>query len=103
MRERLYTLLRSYPPLAILHGTVALRSALQQLEQLNTVHDPPVAAKGIPKPSYLVLQSEAFHGWDTAEMGRISSQMNLFFKGIDHQKSHFTHFLLPSAVTVKRH
>lgn len=47
--------------LAVLHGALALLTAVQQLEQLNTIHDPPVAAQSIPNTSYLVPQPAGFH------------------------------------------
>ncbi|KAF0025031.1 hypothetical protein F2P81_021912 [Scophthalmus maximus] len=50
--------------LAVLHGTLALLTTVQQLELLNTIHDPPVAVQRIPSPSYLALHLAGLHGCD---------------------------------------
>lgn len=55
---------------AVLQGALALLTAVQQLEQLNTIHDPPAAVQRIPNPSYLVLQTVGFHSHDIKEKGR---------------------------------
>lgn len=50
--------------LVVLHGALASLTTVQQLEQLNTIHDPPVAMWRIPNSSYLVLQLAGFHSSD---------------------------------------
>lgn len=60
---------------AVLHGALALLTAVQQLEQLNTIHDPPVAVQSIPNPSYLVLQPAGFHSGDIKKKEGFSLQM----------------------------
>lgn len=46
--------------LAVLHGALALLTTVQQPEQLNTIHDPPVGVQRIPNPSYFVLRPAGF-------------------------------------------
>lgn len=69
--------------LAVLHGALALLTAVQQLEQLNTIHDPPVAVQSIPNPSYLVLQPAGFHRRDIKEKGRFFTANEAQFNDVE--------------------
>lgn len=64
---------------AVLHGTLALLTAAQQLEQFNAIHDPPVAVLRIPNPSYLALQLAWFHSGDIKGKGRIFTAIEVHF------------------------
>lgn len=46
---------------AVLHGTLVLLTTAQQLEQLNTVHDPPAAVRRISNLGYKGCNSSQRH------------------------------------------